>query len=495
MQEMKPENQKPIAVLILANHIPNMCAWMVEYASHLKKENVFEIIFVDLAWQQSRYFMKKTAKFIDNFSTIPSVDYQLRKSLEELNIHLVNLETMGIKRFQPDDAAPLDTRRDIFETSVRGSYARNFGSSQITMNNLSQQVIKAESISFKSTKRIMEELNQKMDLQLIVTTNGRFPVDAAIIDHSKLNSISSIALERAPRGLDFYLEFHESVHSIRERQCKVNEFWNANQSIAVREKAINWATQKLGTESSWHQLQAAEAPENLSDEAYWAFFPTSDWEISPFSDTHGNQLRFMNQIEAFRAVSELAKLKQIKLIVRGHPQPDDFEAAFHEDSLWREITDLEGATYIGCNSDVNSMKFAQNAKLNFTFESTVAAECVWRGFPIILLGETPYSHLIPSVAKFTKSEVLQFIDSPMPNVDREALLPWAYFESESGNAMNHFQVHKYDQVFFEKKAFLKPNRIIEVLRNSFVRIKTIFFLRIRKIIAESVKNFEVAKSG
>lgn len=470
-----------------------MVAWLLEYGTRLKEEGYSEIFVIDLAWNQARYFMKRSAKLIDNLSTYPRTNSQIKKTVEKLGLELINQsEYSHLVINKSGNLTPVS--RSVLEKAIRSSYSRYFGSSLIQLSNLPDSIIKGEERSFHATVSIMEHLFKKYGFNLFVTVNGRFTVDAAVLNFAKQNGIDSKALERAPRSLNAYLEFSDSVHSVRERQQLVNEFWSSNENVHKTELAQNWLEHEFNSQSSWHRLQDLQIEEKFLTENYWVYFPTSDWEFSPFSDKV-REGEFSDQFEAFETICKLSKELGKKMYVRGHPHPDDLEAAIHEDNLWSKIAQEQGACYIASNSSENSLKMAEFAEMNFTHESTIAVECLWHDFPIVVTGHTPYTHLVREffAPNSTLLEKLVIGDRKIANI--ENLHPWAYFQSRAGEELEIFKVINYKEVLFYGQYFLRPNVPLILARQFYVKGKVLFSRTIKKLKSLLKYRIQIAKNS
>jgi hypothetical protein len=462
------KNEKEeVSLVVLPNHIPNMVAWLLDYAAELAQTGLNKVLVLDLGWNQARYFQKKSSKLIDNISTLPFTSRDLSRTTKKLGLELIDLGKLNISSKTNEDLQS-ESEIDVFEIAVRSSYSRYFGSSNIEISSLPAHIVESERAAFNSSIRILKELTAYYNINDITTANGRFTVDAAVLSFSQRNKIASRTLERSAKGLEAYLIFTKSSHSVSERQRLIDSYWS-KYDLTIRElSAKNWLKENFDKPSPWHKLQSEGSQSDFPEGSYWTYYPTSDWEFSPFQDEVKSG-DFQDQRDAFRNLCEFASDYGKKIIVRGHPHPDDLQAAAHEDEIWSKLCNQFGAHYFACNSSVNSLLLAQHADKNFTYESTISVECIWRNIPIILLGKTPYSHLIGDITALNRQELRLKIQQKPKAPQLKKLYPWALFQFAAGIGLQNFIVENYKRVFFQNSRFLRPNRLLLQLRILYVK--------------------------
>ena len=173
------------------------------------------------------------------------------------------------------------------------------------------------------------------------------------------------------------------------------DFWSRlqrpNLEVHPKEEISHWWEQRLAgsdhfrAEEWGHTRTTGLLPHNLPKE-YISFFTTSDFEIPVFEEFDVFPGEFSNQTEAFMSLYEVARENNIHLVIRRHPNSVDQHGLDRETSLWANIRDLAGVTYLGPHEKVDSISLARSSRTVFTFKSSVGIEAIWLGVPAFALG-------------------------------------------------------------------------------------------------------------
>lgn len=173
------------------------------------------------------------------------------------------------------------------------------------------------------------------------------------------------------------------------------DFWGRLQSPSLEvhsiEKISEWWEQRLAgsdhfrAEEWGHTRTKDLLPTNLPKE-YISFFTTSDFEIPVFQDFDVFPGEFSNQTEAFMSLYTVARESNIQLVIRRHPNSVDQYGVDRETSLWANMRELPGVTYLGPHEKVDSISLARGSRTVFTFKSSVGIEAIWLGVPAFALG-------------------------------------------------------------------------------------------------------------
>lgn len=454
-------------LVVLANHIPNMVAWTLDWAIQ-QREAGRQVALLDAGWQASRYAGRRSRVLVDNYSHKGGINATIRSVCKDHNIEYLGTAwpsfEAGDQTIRPEDT-------ELFTTCVRSTYARYFGSAEIALEDLEENTLRDERRAFNSTLRLVQStLDAHPDIAQVVTTNGRFVVDTAIVHTARRHGASTLTLERSPSDLGKILEFRVATHSVSEWQRLIREFWALRPDSVDDVETISASHLEARVSGGWawtaNQLSGSEILRALGDSRYVAYFPTSDWEFSAFGDPVPEG-RFASQVESFEAVCAEARNHGLDVVVRGHPQPGDARAAALEDALWWRRTAEHGAKYIPCNADASSVELAAKAVFSAVHESSIGVDLMWLGLPVVVLSKTSYSFLAPETEAQDREALAQYFTAPKSVQSREQLLPYGYFEAAAGMRLVAFRVYAHNSVKYRGTPFLADRTRLFTTRKVF----------------------------
>ena len=127
--------------------------------------------------------------------------------------------------------------------------------------------------------------------------------------------------------------------------------------------------------------------------------------------------------------------------------------------------------FISAFDSYDSLELAKNAHRNVVYYSSIAAEIVFLGYPVIATAPSIYSESIPDITKKTADEIEIFIKSEPPSVPIESVYPWAYYMKNGGNSNKTFEVAGPYEIYYELNRIDEPRSSINRIRN-FVSLLT-----------------------
>lgn len=279
----------------------------------------------------------------------------------------------------------------------------------------------------------------------VVTVNGRFTKSATVVKFCKENAIKLNLLEGGNKSNSFQL-FEVGPHSTKEIQEQINQLWN---------KAVEPYRSKIARKYLDDIVLRREIPGiNFRSKIVWdrvpsfsgkktlAYFASSEWEY--FGVREGVPTgHFQNQIEALAALVEILDKDVWDIYLRRHPAGHNSDQGDGEKSLWTPFQNIPNIFIINPSSDIDSIALGLSVDLIASYGSTINVEFYARKLSnVITLGPAPWNDLLPERYLPTKEKILDFINSNINVVQEDKLLPWAYYQVESGTEFELISTNK-----------------------------------------------------
>jgi hypothetical protein len=456
-------------LICIPNRSNYVMAWALEHSINLAHEGA-SITVVDFSKLSSRYILSNFRWWIDNYSYARKSRRRmfLREFCRNNGITLMDLNH-GTLLSQVKGLGLADNLRELFEATLKSSHARWYGSSEIAISDIPNDILFAEEISFKASYEAISQLLGQINFDSVITVNGRFIIDSAIVAGARESNVEYALLEKITEGWEFYNVFKISPQSNSERRQIVEREWkrNDNGSKSSKEQIAREYLQFRQSENwPWSKEVNANPRDllNFDKGKFVTFFLTSDYEIP----VHGSESYEdnLNQKEAIRTVSEVCNELDLTLVLRGHPHPGDSYLSSKENARFRKIADEVSATYIPCESPVNSLALAQASYANIVHGSTFAVDLIVKQIPVRTTNTADYVSFVKDIKAFDKESIRQYLLSPKALGTVDDLMPWAFTMKQGGIQMKHFQISDNSVVY--------EGRVIEKERSSLMRVRKLY---------------------
>jgi hypothetical protein len=269
----------------------------------------------------------------------------------------------------------------------------------------------------------------------IITVNGRFTKSATVVRFCKENSINYGLLEGGGKSSSFQL-FETSPHSTKEIQDKINHLWGEalepTRSEIARKYFENLIINRQSAEHNYRSHMVVDKTPDFSDKKICVFYASSEWEYFGLYEQVPEGY-FRNQTEAFRALLNCLDENIWDVYLRRHPSSHKSSKYDGEKVIWEEFKGKSNIHVIEPNSDTDSLALGYKADLIASFASTINIEFLARELRnVITLGPAPWNHLLPERYLPTEVKIKKFINSSPDEISLQKLLPWAYYQCESG---------------------------------------------------------------
>ena len=241
-------------------------------------------------------------------------------------------------------------------------------------------------------------LNSKQEFDSVYIFNGRELAEATIISEIRKREFKIKIYERASNSKRFEI-YDLSPHNNEEWWQKIaNGSYAMFDSLSQERKlaAQRYIQLKMNgidpfTSTKWKDFldsPVIEFPELPS--RYVVFFSVSTSEFSPFPE-YNSEAGFSNQFEALSELIDVAKLNDIKVVVRRHPNSIGRDRIDREVAYWKPFLSESSVVYFPPTSRVNSYDLAEKSLSTFTWRSTIGFDMLCRGKPSFAMGPAKWA--------------------------------------------------------------------------------------------------------
>ena len=390
--------------------------WALETASRLKDAGA-EVIVFDLSDFASPYAMRIKVRAIvlpiKSRRILRSIFLNRKYRIE--NILKDACERKGIKYERSRISQPSHYRGGLTQlNSLERQKWGNLDAFKIVQSTLSSfEKRKLESSDFVSNKLIynikfsVEQIHRKLarikqlNFDATFLANGRQPTQAEITLEFRNNGTDVILYEAGggyiyptylKKRIDYFLSSPANSAELREKIMCESNFQEGNLVLAnkVQESVRNRSLIPYGLNYLIHQPLAFEKDASRSGRNF-AFFSTSEWEISILQDASelaNEGTEFQSQIAAVQAIVEIMQ-EDDRLYLRLHPSDPGNHA--DAESKWNVFKDNPKVIMFQTNSRVNSYEIAEKMDANFVWTSFLGFELAVREIPVAALGDAIYA--------------------------------------------------------------------------------------------------------
>jgi hypothetical protein len=242
-------------------------------------------------------------------------------------------------------------------------------------------------------------------------------------------------LEGGHKNTSFQI-FDFGPHSTSEIQKKINQLWNSAvepyRSDISRMYLENLVINRRRPGSDFRSRIVWDSLPKFSGKKICVFFASSEWEYLGVREEVPTG-HFENQIEAFKALVACLDSEIWDIYLRLHPVTPTHNNHDGENSIWVPFRDITNVVVIESNSNIDSIALGLKADLIASYGSGINMEFYARKLGnTITMGLAPWNDLLPERHIPTIKKLQKFIGSVKSSIEIEKLLPWAYYQVESG---------------------------------------------------------------
>lgn len=381
------------------------------------------------------------------------------KILEDYQIKSINCSLFK----QKSPVAPMSVEREkVFTAAMASKYAYITGRSNTQLNEIDRNIVDNERHFFEFTIKIIKDLLNDYNFSEVITVNGRYIVNGAVVQACKELQVKCGLIEAAGATPGFYEVYDISPHDIPSLQKMQQKFWD--EAGSERRELAEKGLQKIvnGQNAQGFNFRANFAEEfkqtvYKESQKLAVFFPGTEQEFAIFPEFVWRDSFGGSQAEAFLAFARIAKKNGYYVVVRVHPpnskSPKEVQKHFAaiEDSIWKKLCKASNTELIESQSQVSSYDLIKKADLCATYASSISAECILLGKPTLILGESDFSYCVPEICKFNENDLDAQFEQGIPIISKEALYPYGYWLECAGREPKVFKFVSDLEVYFDSK--------------------------------------------
>ncbi len=351
-------------------------------------------------------------------------------------------------------------RTKIFKSAMSSKYSDITGRSDTQLEEIERKVVELESYFFNFTLNLVLSLHEKFGYTEVVTVNGRYIVDGAVVQACKELEVKCSLVESAgsiPGSYDVYEISPHDIPSVQKLQIKLWEDAGSDRDI-IAEKGLS---KKLsGQDSQGFDFRANFTTQfsqehNSESQKLAIFFPSTEREFAVFPDFVFRSSFGGSQGAAFLSFSRIAKAKGYRVLVRVHPPNSKSTREMQnryvetENLIWKKLCEESDTECIESQSTISSYDLIDKADLCATYASSISVECILQGKQTLILGESNISYCVPEICAFNEADLETKFKLGIPVIEREALYPYGYWLESAGRKPKLFHFSSDEEVYFE----------------------------------------------
>ncbi len=469
-------------------------AWNVfclEYAVRLSKKNI-EVSVLDLSGFNPLFYRKRFWKFALALSQKNQIQEIKKRIANKYGLILIEKDFFTDSTF----TVPMTSERNkVFLRAMSSKYAFVTGRSDTKIEEIDEKIVELEVHFFNSTVLKIKELAEKFNFSEIVTVNGRYIVNGAVVQACKESRVKCSLLEAAGSIPGRYAVYKISPHDIPSVQIMQKELWDA--AGPQRETTAEQGLQKKisglnqpGIDFTTNFTREYKVPQDLKSHKLAAFFPSSEREFAIFPEFTWWSSFGGSQSEAFLAFCRTARSNGYRVIVRVHPvdkkSPQKVQDHFAEieNTIWKKLCEATDSEMVESKSSISSYDLIRKVDLCATYTSSISIECILFGKSTLILGESEFSNLVPEICAFNETTLIQKFKEGIPTTERKALYPYGYWLQAAGTELELFNFVSDQEIYFcnrlvnEYRIWIKP---LVLLKTTYKKVHSKFLKRKAKI--------------
>lgn len=460
-------NEKKILIVIpdwgLAWNI-----YCIEYAISLRElgvsVSILDLSHLNVAFAKRRW-LKLILRVVEK-NRLSTIKRSLFKAYS-----IVNLKSNF--RISKNKLESVNVNEEFFRLAMASKYSHYTGKRETFLADIDPALVQFERVIFKKVLVILDRLLGEDIFDEVITVNGRFIVDGAVVLTCKSLDIPIRLLEAANSVPGKYEVFNISPHHNRtDYELKMAAWESAPKG---REEVAQSVLHErfLGTDKDGspfrHNFKDGYFPDP-NGKLIASFFPNSDREFALFPEFLSEESFEGTQERAFLIFSKIAAELGYLVVVRAHPVNKGLSPtlqAVHarvEDEKWSKLAKMAGAEFISSESTISSYSLIEQSAVCVTYVSTIGIETFLRNKPTLLLGNSTYSSMLSNLCAFNED----MIRHKLQNLDRlqgsvTDLYPWGYWVLNGGKALTKFTFASDDLLYFSGKQVNERRKLLNLL--------------------------------
>lgn len=329
------------------------------------------------------------------------------------------------------------------------SYISRTRDQDLTLNRVTTPVLARQLASAKMVVDAVHAILDREQPDVVYLFNGRGFVNRAILGVCDARNVPYITVEVGAND-ERVEEYPASLpHSIGARTRMMQALWQAADPDEKVATARSFYERKRAGDVTNDQSYVAHQvkgllPELQRNKTVIAIFNSSDDEIKSIGDEWSFSAS-INQYDVVEALLDKTADEDVFFIVRMHPNLAAVSAPWVKN--WDRIRQRPNCLFIEATSPVSSYEVLDAADKVLVFGSTIGAEAVAAGKPVILYGNSYYERLDICYRASDLEQLAALCVQPLTPRDAEPALMYAYFLLRSGEALDGYSGNKRAQEY------------------------------------------------
>lgn len=430
-------------------------AYCIEYAAKLSSLGV-KVTILDLSNLNPLVFKRVIWHFILKLSQRNRLIDIKRKVFNSNNIRYISSNSRNLIKTNFEAETE---RYAIFLNAMASKYSSTTGRRDTQLTEINPEVVELERRFFITTIITVLRLQSEFQFSEIITVNGRYIVDGAVVQACKEAQVECRLIESASATAGKYTLYKLSPHDIPSVQEMHLQLWNeagpdknetAKKGLQLKMSGL----ESPGADFRSNFIETYRSNLSSSSTKLAVYFPSSDREFAIFPEFVYQKSFGGSQAEAFLAFCQTAKLYNYHIVVRVHPVnsklPIELQEMYAkvEDSIWSDLCSITGSEMIHSRSKVNSYDLIAKADLCATYASSISIECILSSKPTLILGESEISYCAPEICAFNEADLRAKFKAGIPIVRKEALYPYGFWLQSAGTDLELFKFASDQEVYY-----------------------------------------------
>lgn len=349
------------------------------------------------------------------------------------------------KRYSLDDSQLQSLKfyryRDInIGIGCASSYISRTRDQELTLNRVTTPILERQVTSAKMIVDALHEMFDQEQPDVVYLFNGRGFINRAILGVCDARKVPYITVEVGAND-ERVEEYPGSLpHSIAARTRMMQDLWlsadpNEKQSVASSFYERKRAGDVTNDKSYVTDQTRGLLPDLNFNKTIIAIFNSSDDEIKSIGDEWSFSAK-INQYDVVEALLTDMEGQDVFFIVRMHPNLASVSAPWVKN--WERVKEHGNCLFIEATSKISSYEILDSADKVLVFGSTIGAEAVAAGKPVILYGNSYYEHLDICYRATDLQQLAALCVQPLKPLDQGPALMYAYFLLRSGAALEGY---------------------------------------------------------
>lgn len=445
--------------------------YIAECLKSLADETNIEVFYLDLSHLHPNFWNKQWENLIRNIVYKRLLEKSISGFCRKSKIQKLKLPQKTLSEKVQVEFGERELQEFLRE-SLESTHSFMTGGDSNLEKWIPRDLLELEVFLFKLAYQAVKFLNIEYNFDRVITVNGRHLIDSAVRLAATTEKLAVNLLETGSGRTHGWHLFSTSPHNYEEDVVRIEREW-VESGQSERQALLGLNDRLLGDRGDglpWNpKLNAEETKRfliSLDKEEFIVFFPSTLYELVPGRNFKIADSFNGSQTTAFRALANVARRQQKKLIVRGHPSGGRVNLEAVEDKIWSEECKKTGAVYIPSGSGIDSLSLMYKSSVNVVYQSWVGAESIALGQPtLVLANNNILTHFLPTAGAFSDKELWNKLQNP-PKLDPRDTFPLFRAWGFGGQSFSAFKSSSSGQFYtLSGKAVEELRAPFKLLRN------------------------------